>query len=118
MNDLKCHICDKTFTKPENKKFHVETVHELKKKYVCEFCSLTFTTKGRYKTHVLNIHQKREEFPKCDMCHKVFLYPDSLKKHIAYVHNKEKKHNCKICQKPFSHVGNLNHTWAEGGGVG
>ena len=72
-NTLNCKICGKRFTRTENLKRHVETVHAEKIKSI-----------------------------KCDICRASFTRFDNLKEHNDRAHIKETgKFSCKYCMKKF-----------------
>ena len=58
------------------------------------------------------INEKQEEVTgehKCDTCGKCFSRLDGLKRHIACVHEGQKKYKCHLCEKSFSRSDHLTH---------
>ena len=62
-----CDKCEKSYTRKDKLKQHIETVHELVQ-YNCEKCEKSFTQKNRLNRHIKQVHQtvepdiKTEEF--------------------------------------------------------
>ena len=56
--NLKCDICNKSFTQKSNLRQHVASVHE-GKTFKCDFCSSNFTEKGGLKRHIKSVHEEK-----------------------------------------------------------
>ena len=55
--DQKCESCSKSFSRAENLKKHIHTIHEGHKDYRCESCGKTFSEAGSLKKHIYRIHE-------------------------------------------------------------
>ena len=92
-----CNFCNKIFSRKENLKRHIASIHE-EKKLKCVFCEQIFSRKDRLKSHVVLVHTKKElfsdidtqDFKKCTLCGKNFSRNDHLKRHIEVVHEGKK----------------------------
>ena len=49
-----------------------------------------------------------KELFECTICHKHYKNKNSLRNHIAYIHESKKPFECNICQKKFYLSYNLN----------
>eukprot|EP00794_Sanderia_malayensis_P001313 gene1313-1458_t len=98
------HACNKSFTRKDHLKRHVDTVHGTLK-ICCSFCQLHFRDKSDLKRHCQNAHGKKEF--RCDTpgCGKMFKSSDSLQSHKASVHKEGNIFQCEVvgCGKAFSH---------------
>ncbi|XP_063918077.1 zinc finger protein-like isoform X2 [Zophobas morio] len=70
---------------------------ELVKLLVCANCGRTFKESFRLRYHLSKCGEV-----KCDLCDKILKNEDTLKKHVRFVHSKEKLFNCPTCEKGFS----------------
>ena len=72
-NTLNCKICGKRFTRTENLKRHVETVHAEKIKSIkCDICGASFTRFDNLKEHNDRAHIKETGKFSCKYCMKKF----------------------------------------------
>ena len=69
-------------------KRHVDSVHEVKKKFQCEKCDYRSGQKSDMNRHVASVHEHIKPF-KCNLCENRFAQRPHLNKHIAYVHSHE-----------------------------
>ena len=88
----------KVFTK---KAFHIESVHESKKRFKCSQCSGKFTTKLRFEKHIAKIHEGKSKVYECIVCNKTFSRKEYLKLHISSVHEGKKSFDCIKCDTKF-----------------
>ena len=77
------------------------------KKPQCEICNATFTRKNDLKIHIATIHEGKKPYeigkePKCEICNAVFTRKKSLNSHIAAVHEGKKPHQCNLCERTFA----------------
>jgi KRAB domain-containing zinc finger protein len=72
----------------------------------CEICNKSFSRKDYLKVHIETVHEKKKRF-ECDICNKCFSYSCHLNHHTKSVHQKIKPHACELCNKRFTLLGNL-----------
>lgn len=105
--EFKCDTCEKAFQSPDVLKKHIRSIHEEERfKYQCELCSKSYFDSSFLKKHVQKIHEGIDLSVKCPLCDKS-LCKDTLKRHIADVHEKKKPHECDICYEKFAQSGQL-----------
>ena len=71
----------------------------------CEICDKVFKTINGLKTHFIIIHDLEQEF-QCNIWQKIFYIQKQLISHVKIVLG-NKNHNCDLCGKAFSELGNL-----------
>ena len=104
-----CEICNATFTRKNDLKIHIATIHEGKKpeSVTCEICNTVFTQKKSLNSHIAAVHEGKKPYeigkePKCEICNAVFTRKKSLNSHIAAVHEGKKPHQCNLCERTFA----------------
>ena len=108
--EIKCEICEKTFTRKVGLKYHIKSIHQgikmqikkrINKKLPCEICGKTFTQNTGLKGHMKSIHQGIKD-EKCEICGKTFALKCSLYKHQKFFHERIRKYICDICGLTFA----------------
>ena len=64
-----CAECSKVFTRPDNLKRHVKSVHSREKSFTCDECGKRFGTNDKLKQHQRSHQEKLHE---CSRCQKKF----------------------------------------------
>ena len=59
--EKKCETCGKTFSRVDNLKKHLHTVHEGHKDYKCESCGKSFSEARNLKKHNHKIHKDQTD---------------------------------------------------------
>ncbi|XP_059478301.1 zinc finger protein 808 isoform X1 [Neocloeon triangulifer] len=119
---LKCELCLKSFKQKHMLKYHMIMKHLVKnaqssksnasvllcklnktksirnRKWNCAHCSKEFSAKQSIKTHLARVHNLIEKKHCCNQCSAKFYVASKLKYHIRDIHLKEKV-KCKICNK-------------------
>ena len=123
---IKCSRCPKLFPNKINLISH-ERVHD-EAKFLCSDCPVSFRWKKRLEKHQhldhgkpitfktytcdecgrvffyssdLSNHKKfhkKDPSSTCNVCDKTFHKPETMRRHVDYVHNKVKNHNCDQCE--------------------
>ena len=78
-------------------KNHITKVHEKKKAHFCNPCAKPFSEKCDWARHNKRFHSQGQTL-KCEVCNKIFISKDILKKHFQDHHE---ENTCKICSKLF-----------------
>ena len=87
----KCDACNQTFTQKPHLNTHKKTVHLHTKPFSCKHCLSKFSARPHLELHEKAVHNEGEPEFKCEICGFESHYRDSIKKHIANVHQKESK---------------------------
>ncbi len=66
---LSCNECGRVFTRPDNLKRHVKSIHSREMLFSCQECGKSFATKDKLTRHG-KVHQ--EKLYECPRCHKKF----------------------------------------------
>ena len=98
--NLKCEKCDKTFTRKDNKKSHIDTVHSNIRKYKCDQCEKAFKMSSSLKAHKACLHSTLRNF-KCKECSSTFKLNTQLTQHVKTVHQNLRNYRCSQCNKTF-----------------
>ena len=94
----KCKFCPKVVPRLHLLRDH-EAIHSNEKLFECRFCKLPFHNKSRLRWHVRKLHSNSVTRI-CEVCGLSFNNSDNFKKHYL-MHTKEKKYECKYCEKTF-----------------
>ena len=93
-----CSDCPISFKRIKRLEKHQYLVHEKPlpfKSYSCDECGKEFFFSSDLHNH--RRFHKKDPASTCDVCHKTFSRPLTMRKHIDYVHNKVKNHSCGQC---------------------
>ena len=101
-----CKVCKKVFTKMNNLKRHIATIHEGKKPFKCDNCDKSFTQKPHLQRHIALAHEGNKPF-KCDSCDASYIDRHGLARHVESVHDGNNQFKCDICHSIFSYEANL-----------
>lgn len=107
---LDCFFCVEVFTSSKERKFHIDSVHQVRPKpqnFICSFCGKIYASADYLKRHIENAHESNQYF--CDLCNnqkpiqgKIRLY-----EHMRYRHIKPPEtcnYPCHICGRTFHHL--------------
>ena len=82
---FKCSLCESRFSKTNDLRRHISSVHEGKRLYQCDNCEKSFKESGHLKSHIRRIHEGLKPH-QCTFCDKKFAAISSLKSHVSSVH--------------------------------
>lgn len=80
-----CSICNRTFSRPADRKRHVKTVHMNMRDHECKICPRTFKQKSHLDSHVDAVHFSRKPHV-CNICDQRFTRNTTLRKHLESKH--------------------------------
>ena len=125
----KCQICEKTFTRPQLMRDHMNAIHYGKMEYKCKKCGFKnlyrtevsrhirlkhgVTGKGFMEVYSNNVlirepsKEERDERKTCKICQRVFTRPSKLNLHMKSIHERKEKYKCRKCGKCCWYKGNL-----------
>ena len=84
--DIKCNICEQTFSRKLERDRHVKEVHTGEGRVKCPECDITFSRKETMLRHRDTSHASSSSSFKCDICHKTFPQQRNLERHRDEVH--------------------------------
>lgn len=100
-----CNKCNKKFSRSDNVKRHLKSVHNSqhrKKLFSCSKCDKKFTRSDIVDNHIKRVHTGDLKKPFiCDICNKQWGSKSDLERHRA-IHSGLKPYSCPICRKSFS----------------
>lgn len=114
--NIKCEICEKTFTRKYCLNTHLGTHEKTRYKYPCAFCEKKLSNLFNLNNHYNRTHpnknipdfvpepvpiEKGQKTPECDICGKTFSRIPNLKGHIYDVHLGIRKLGCDSCKKKW-----------------
>ena len=77
------------------------TVHDGTKKALhCTMCEASFSVPQTLKKHIAAVHEGKKPFT-CNLCSTSFSEKGNLLRHVYSVHEKIKPHECSICHKNY-----------------
>lgn len=97
---FECHICYKNFTRKENHKVHVKTVHERIRQFECFICHRHFGFQHHLERHMSTTHSSGKEYT-CSKCLSTFNEHRFFERHIKVTHQNIKEFKCNKCQAEF-----------------
>lgn len=98
VEEFRCDVCSKTFTKRCYFTQHNKTAHIGHKPFKCPRCGKKYQTQELLDDHLMK-HDGEKPF-KCELCPKSFNHKTDLKRHTI-LHTTEKPHICGQCGKGF-----------------
>lgn len=98
VEEFRCLVCKKTFSKRCYFTQHNRTAHVGHKPFKCSKCGKKYQTRELLDVHLMK-HDGEKPF-KCEMCTKSFNHKTDLKRHMI-LHTAEKPHVCQQCSKGF-----------------
>ena len=118
----KCAICKEVFDSRIGILSHIYDMHKEVRVFKCSLCEHLSINKKDLRSHVFNYHENTNI---CKFCGKQYKKASSMKKHIAYEHEKKKKTRlqCPECGLTFRYLqihiknahGEKNHVCSECG---
>ncbi|XP_044750341.1 oocyte zinc finger protein XlCOF6-like isoform X2 [Coccinella septempunctata] len=102
-NDKKsfsCNQCDDIYSNESDLTLHLESKHQVEKKFKCQECNKSFAYAKTFE-----VHQQRHKkgIFSCEVCQKKFNHASSLIYHRNSEHNNGKRFVCNKCNKIFKH---------------
>jgi hypothetical protein len=98
--NITCPSCEKIFTSTTSLHIHVQSIHQ-KVRHECGECQQSFSHQSALKRHIKSHHSNIQSKYTCDICAKVCIGRESIRKHMSAVHQ-EKRYECKICKIKFA----------------
>nr|XP_032528380.1 zinc finger protein 83-like [Danaus plexippus plexippus] len=121
--NITCNLCDRKFNIERNLKRHMKHKHTVVDYSTCDICKKNFKDKGLLASHIETVHltnfsvatenykenksdkllkswseiHKDKSVFKCNICSKIYLSSQSLKRHTRTLHGD--KNYCKYCSK-------------------
>ncbi|XP_073964230.1 zinc finger protein 639-like [Choristoneura fumiferana] len=92
-----CEICKKVYTTYQKYKNHVDTVHNMVKRFKCPKCPERFSEYFRRQKHLVEIHNVAPLQYKCNVCDKSFDRRYTLSRHMKRDHLEERDFQCQLC---------------------
>nr|CAD7430044.1 unnamed protein product [Timema monikensis] len=94
-----CHMCTKRFNLKSTALRHVKEVHEHTWGHYCPVCNREFARKGAVDNHMRR-HTGEKPYT-CKICLKNFMVRSTLTRHLKEVHERLRRHFCKVCGYGF-----------------
>jgi KRAB domain-containing zinc finger protein len=98
--NLKCDICEKTFSSSNYLQYHINYVHSEEKIFTCEHCMKNFKAPTHLKLHIQRLHNKNNQYF-CNTCTANFGLQYDLKVHMK-THVKDQQFMCEYCDKTLA----------------
>lgn len=78
----KVHGCGRWFTSRTSLKQHVESAHDVKKRFTCCHCLKAFVQKTKYSRHIVGHHNDQVSMDNCKICNFDFTEPEIRKRFL------------------------------------
>lgn len=101
-----CQVCFQRFADKKRVMHHQRRKYKFNN-FQCALCGLKFGTTEKLTAHEANEHNEGAASLKCKVCQKTFRWKSTLTKHIEYMHEQDKQHQCTICGWTFRQKVNL-----------
>ena len=97
--NLTCEICEKSFSRKQGYKNHIQFVHgNAEKQHKCKDCNFEGMSLKGLEEHVSAVHRNEKSY-KCHICPKMYARQQTLKDHIKDNHEPHfKGHTCDKCE--------------------
>lgn len=103
-----CPICSKTFRVSYYLTKHIKDAHSSNPKiFICNECGQTAKSKKDIRLHLTRRHFPECKSHLCVDCGKMFETSHRLSDHIRSWHNREYRYECDICHRKFIHPASL-----------
>uniref|UniRef100_A0A1B0D2G5 C2H2-type domain-containing protein n=1 Tax=Phlebotomus papatasi TaxID=29031 RepID=A0A1B0D2G5_PHLPP len=97
-----CNVCGKRFTKKNNLKSHMYSIHVIEKPLMrCEICGAECRGDRNMKRHIMHVHRKATRI-NCEICKISIFDKVSLRRHMMYKHGLKKEYVCNVCKREFA----------------
>ena len=93
--------CDKCGKKRKNLKNHKCVLEGGEKTFKCDECGKIYPKPDSLKYHIAVVHEGTWKDKICPSCGKAFHMNNVLQHHIAFVHEGKRNHQCESCGKAF-----------------
>lgn len=105
---FECNECGQTSKSKKDLRLHLTRRHFPDcKSYLCVDCGKMFESSHRLSDHIRSLHNRELRY-ECDICHRKFIHPASLRIHKS-THSKVSPFSCDECGARFKNMIYLSH---------